>query len=211
MGVQNQFSIRFLGPDVKDSLKTAFDDVETRLAIEGLGTALFTVVMELVTNAVKANLKRAFFTRNGYSLSDSESYRAGVEAFKDNYKVIEGEEYGRALGELDLVVSVNIDLDNDRLLTFVENNTQLQADEETRIRGKLASAMSASELAEFYLHFGDDSEGSGLGLAMIVFLMREIGFDPNNFRVYQKNGKTIARIEFPLNKDYVPIRKRFNV
>lgn len=209
MSVQNQFSIRFLEPEVKDSLKQAFDEVEQKLGIDGLGTALFTVVMELVTNAVKANLKRAFFTKHGYSMKDAESYKSGVDAFKENYNVIEGEEYQRALGELDLVVSVNIDLDNDRLLTFVENNSMLQDDEETRIRGKLASAMSANELVDFYLHYGDDSEGSGLGLAMIVFLMREIGFDPDNFRVYQKNGKTIARIEFPLNKDYVPIRSRF--
>lgn len=210
MSVQNHFSIRFLGPEVKDRLKQTFEEVEGKLGIDGLAAALFTVVMELVTNAVKANLKRAFFNENGYSMSDPESYQAGVAAFKENYREVEGEAYGRALTDLDLVVSVNIDLDNDRLLTFVENNTLLQDEEETRIRGKLASAMSAKQLVEFYLHFGDESEGSGLGLAMIVFLMREIGFDPDNFRVYQQNGKTIARIEFPLNKDYVPIRKRFN-
>ena len=210
MSVQNHFSIRFLGPEVKDRLKQTFEEVEGKLGIDGLAAALFTVVMELVTNAVKANLKRAFFNENGYSVSDPESYQAGVAAFKENYREVEGEAYGRALTDLDLVVSVNIDLDNDRLLTFVENNTLLQDEEETRIRGKLASAMSAKQLVEFYLHFGDESEGSGLGLAMIVFLMREIGFDPDNFRVYQQNGKTIARIEFPLNKDYVPIRKRFN-
>lgn len=204
----NRVSMRLLDASVKDKLRKLFEELEGKLGIEGLSVTLFTVIMELVGNAVKANLKRAFFSRNQYDLDDPESYAAGMDAFKQNYDRIQKEEYVHALEELELVVTVEVDLDNDRLLTYVENNTLLLHNEERRIRKKLSSAMDAEELAEFYMNYGDDMEGSGLGLAMIVFLIREIGFNPGNFRVYYEDTRTIARLEFPLNTDYIPIRER---
>jgi len=205
---QTKLSIRIVDETVKDRLREVFEDLEHRLGIEGFGVVLYSVLMELIGNAVKANLKRAFFRKHEYSLEDPESYERGLEAFKKNYREIRKEEYVRALEELELVVTVETDLDNDRFLAFVENNTIMLAEEEGRLRTKLAGAMNSDELAEFYLNYGDDMEGGGIGLAMIVFLIREIGFNPGNFRVFHRNGKTIARLEFPLHANYVPIRER---
>lgn len=43
---------------------------------------------------------------------------------------------------------------------------------------------------------------------MIVLLIRDLGFDPQYFRVYKTEDKTVARLEFPLSADYTPIRLR---
>jgi len=203
------FRIRILDVKTKEKLRAEFGQIEQRLNIEGFGDVLSAAIFELIENAIRANLKRVYFQRFGYDLSEPSSYDKGIKAFKrDLNKVFTRIEFDRALADLELVVSVLVDLNQSRLIAFVENNSIMQGEEERRIRGKMAQAMQADHLIDMYLHYADETEGSGLGLAMIIFLIRGIGFDPKNFRVYTEDGKTVARLEFPLNEDYVPIREK---
>ncbi len=206
--IKKHVSILVLDSFVRDLLKDWSHGVEEHLHIEGLAHTLHFVLMELVGNAVKANLKRIYFEKNGYDLSDPSSYRPGIEAFMRDYNSIDEEEYREAMEEMEFNVDVRIDLNEDRLLVFVENSSILLEEEERRIRSKLASTSDIKNIVEFSLHYGDETEGRGLGLAMIVLLMKDLGFDPGNFRVYRNGERTVARIEFPLNKDYVPIRNQ---
>ena len=201
--------IRLMDQGAKCKIRDTFAELEQKLEIDGLGTVLTTAILELVENAVKANLKRAFFKKNGYRLEDRESYAAGVKAFVQSYGALKDSGYGQALQELELKVIVEVDNNRDRLLISVENNTMMLASEEARIRRQLAAAMTSVKFIDFTVNYGDETEGSGLGLAMIVFLIRNIGFDPENFRVFREDGKTVARLEFPLHADYVPIRDRW--
>ncbi|MCE9597940.1 MAG: hypothetical protein K8S54_08225 [Spirochaetia bacterium] len=201
--------VRWIDQDARHRLRTVFEELETSLKIDGIGVVLTTAVLELVENAVKANLKRAFFMRMGFSFDDAASYSEGIQQFVKSYGDIQQGQYSEALSQLDLQVSVQVDYDDNRLLVFVENNAVLLSQEERRIRNQLGAAMTSDKLAEFYVQYGDETEGSGLGLAMIVILIRNLGFQAENFRVFQREGRTVARLEFPLNADYVPIRERW--
>lgn len=194
---------------VREKIRESFEQLEKELKIDGLGTVITTAMLELVENAVKANLKRVYFARNGFDLDDSESYRQGMKAFVASYGQLHGEDFRTALENLDLIVTVDIDRTGQRLIVYVENNTLLLTREEKRIRNQLSAAMKMDKLVDFYMHYGDESEGSGLGLAMIVFLIRSLGFDPKNFRVFTMGKKTTARLEFPMAENYVPIRDKF--
>ncbi len=205
---KKHISILILDNFVRDSLKDWTDELENELKIDGLSHTLHFVLMELIGNAVKANLKRVYFKKHGYDVADSDSYARGVEAFMADYNSIDEDEYKAAMRELDFNVDVKIDVNTERLLIFVENTTVMLEEEERRIRTKLADSTDIKNIVDFSMHYGDDTEGRGLGLAMIVLLMKDLGFDPGFFRVYQNGEKTIARLEFPLDKDYVPIRNR---
>ncbi len=206
---QEKVQVRWIDADARNRLRAVFDDLEQSLHIDGISVVLTTAVLELVENAVKANLKRAFFIKNGYAFDNHSEYEKGIQAFVKAYPDIRQGHYSEALRELALVVSVEVDYNDQRLLVFVENNAVLVSQEEERIRKQLAAAMLSDKLAEFYVHYGDETEGSGLGLAMIVVLIRNLGFAAENFRVFQQGDRTIARLEFPLNADYVPIRERW--
>ncbi|MBL8020078.1 MAG: hypothetical protein JNM27_10480 [Leptospirales bacterium] len=209
MAASQQLLVRWIDQDARHRLRTVFEDLETSLKIDGIGVVLTTAVLELVENAVKANLKRAFFNREGFKFDDPDSYSKGIQQFVKSYGDIQQGHYSEALSQLDLLVSVQVDYDENRLLVFVENNAVLLSQEERRIRNQLGAAMTSDKLSEFYVQYGDETEGSGLGLAMIVILIRNLGFEAENFRVFQKDGRTVARLEFPLNADYVPIRERW--
>lgn len=207
---RRRITLHLVNEKVEKELDGALRDFEQRLKIEGLAVTLFNVVMELVSNAVKANLKRVFFERHGYDATVTESYRKGIEHFASQYRNTNTAEYQRALDELELQVSIDMDLDAERLMIHVRNNTLLMAEEERRIRTKLANAMGVKDIMNFYIEFGDETEGKGLGLAMVILLIKDLGFDPALFRVFHDGNKTIARLEFPLSADYVAIRDRIH-
>ena len=200
--------LHLMDESVENELLGTLKEFEERLKIEGLSVTLFNVIMELVGNAVKANLKRVFFEKNGYNSEDPVSYHAGIEQFTRNYRHTNTDEYRQALKELELQVTIDMDLDADRLMIHVRNNTLLLAEEERRIRTKLAHAMGTKDIMNFYIEFGDETEGKGLGLAMVILLIKDLGFDPALFRVFHDADKTIARLEFPLSANYVAIRDR---
>lgn len=202
-------SLTLLDNFVREKLESISRELETSLRMDGLSHAIHFVLMELVGNAVKANLKRVFFKRNGFDLDDPESYARGVRAFMKDYNALDEAQYQSALEELEFNVNVHVDLNEDRLLIHVDNRALLLAEEERRIRRQLAGSMNVKNIVEFSLEYGDDTEGRGLGLAMIVLLIRDLGFNPDLFRVYQDGLRTIARLEFPLSADYTPVRDAF--
>lgn len=206
---RHEMLIHILDQSAKRQIQMLFTDLETRLKIDGISDVLITSVFELVENAVKANLKRAFFIRQGFDLEAAEQYRTGLIAFKASYRNLHHSDYLTALRELALSVMVNVDHDHQRLLVYVENNTIPVAQEEARIRRQLAAAMNATAFSDFCVQCGDNEEGGGLGLGMIVFLIRNLGFLPEYFRVYFQNQRTVARLEFPLSADYQPLRQKW--
>jgi hypothetical protein len=193
---------------VRNKLEQELQRLEDSLKIEGLAITLFQAVMELVGNAIKANIKRIFFQKLNIDINNPAEYHRGIDLFSDAYPSINKAEYEEAMRQLDLEVCLEIDLDQKRLLIFVENNTIMVPQEEERIRSKLAGAMDVKDVVEFFQAYGDDTEGRGLGLAMIIFLIKDLGFSPEHFRVFKEDNRTIARMEFPLDATYKPIRHR---
>ena len=208
MEVRHQkITMRVFAEPHHQKLKDFLLEIETVIRMELFGETLYTLLIELIDNAVKANIKRVFFRNSGYSLNDPEGYQEGMKDFIKNYSSISSNsDYWRLLEEQDLSIDVDIHLNPERLLIFVENNVCLLQKEEEMIRRKMEQAMSVKNIVEFTSQFKNDAEIKGLGLAMVVLLLKNMGFNPNFFRVYVHEEKTIARLELPLEENYNPIR-----
>lgn len=221
--IKQEFELDIIDEDFKVKLKKFFDEVEIQISKPGISDVIFQIVFELINNAIKANLKRMFFFKHGYSFEDLDSYRKGLEEFKIYYRktfsenskndyseYIKIQDWIEALRDLGLKVRLVVDIDEKKILIYVINNTRLLPDEEKRVRESLSKAMKSKDLIDFMVNYSfTNEEGEGLGLALIIFLIKDAGFNPDYFRVYKENQNTIARIEFPLNKDYIPIRERW--
>ena len=204
---QEKITLRIFDENGHRKLEDVLLNIEKNLKKDYIGEILFSALTELISNAAKANMKRAFFEKHGYNPESPNSYHEGIEDFKNHYpRIHKREEYYAALEDLDLSVTVEVDLNHERLLIYVENNTLLLAEEERRIRENLAGAMNSGDILQFSLSYGDETEGAGLGLAMVIQLIRHLGFDPEHFRVFCREGRTVARLDLPLSKDYTPIR-----
>lgn len=204
------FHIDTLDSPARESIHQLCLNLEKRFDREGMGDTIYNVVQELINNAVKANLKRSFFKKHGYSFENKQSYSEGLKAFKISLGSISEIEWKRAVRDLGLRVTVEVDADEERVLIYVENNAIMIPEEEGRLRNHLARAMEVRNLVQFSQTYGDDSEGAGLGMALIIMLIKDMGFDPDYFRVFTEGKNTVARLEFPLKADYVPIRKKWH-
>ena len=208
-----QTIILYIPDDEKfDLIEESVKRLECINAAESFGSSLYAILYELIGNAVRANLKRIFFKKQQHDLDDMRSYRKNLRAFLKNFKqIFRSPEYRQALEEENLDIRVIFNLNSERLLIFVENRTRLLRQEERRIRKKLKRAMiSAQALRQAGIH-DTDTEGQDLGFSMIVLFLKRLGNDPANFRIFSQGDRTVARLEFPLDNDYVPIRKRFDV
>jgi hypothetical protein len=169
---------------------------------------VYTILKELAINAVKANQKRMFFEDNKLNISDENDYQEGIVKFKASFSDSMSEEYGRKCMERGIYCQINFYHNNTGMYVEVVNNTPVLRTEELRMREKMKKAMGYNDIAEFYMDNMDNTEGAGLGIALILILLKNDSIDPNLFRIITRPDKTVARIEIPFTPDYVTLRER---
>jgi len=169
---------------------------------------LYTILKELAINAIKANQKRIFFEEHGLNIMNPEDYEKGIVQFKAAFSDAMAEEYGQKCQARNIYCQLNFYYSESGMYVEVINNTPVIKTEELRMREKMKKAMGYNDIAEFYMDNMDNTEGAGLGIALIMILLKNENIDPALFRIITKPDKTIARIEVPFTSDYVSLRDR---
>ena len=175
---------------------------------EDLVDMTYTITKELTINGVKANQKRIFFEEQGLDILAGEDYAKGMVHFRREFSEQMNETYGRKAKEKGIYVKISLTYSEDGLCLEVENNTPIAPIEERRMREKMKKAMGYNDIAEFYMDNMDNTEGAGLGLALIIILIKGEQIDPALFRIFTHQDRTTARVEIPFTPEYVPRRSR---
>lgn len=153
---------------------------------------VITIVREIIFNAFKANLKRMYFLSEGIDINDTERYDEAMVSFKDNF-----------LYNLDSVVSVVKASDYNITITFsvkdnslslnVFNNVPIIDEELKRINLRIQKADEYETLTDAYNDVYDPTEGAGLGLILMIFLLKNSGIGADNFSIdSDKKGVTVG-------------------
>ena len=169
---------------------------------------VYTIVKELAINATKANVKYLFLDEEGFDKDNENSYKEGMAAFRksmsENFLI----KMGSRCKDLGRWVRLQFQYDKTGMIIEVKNNMPLTGIDEKRVREKLGKAMQYDDIAQFYLDNADESEGAGMGIALVVILMKAEGLDPALFRIFSDGTETFSRIEIPFTDDYVSLRDR---
>ncbi|MDR1306351.1 MAG: hypothetical protein LBK74_02100 [Treponema sp.] len=153
-------------------------------------------VQELVVNAKKANTKRVYFIDRGLNLSDQTDYQKGMVTFKDdtlnniNYYLDLQRQQG-------LYVKIILHLKDNLITIEVRNNASITVTELERIRRRIQKAREYNDMEEALGQLLDDSEGAGLGLVMLVIMLKKLGLGTDAFDILRTANETIARIVIP--------------
>ncbi|TGL62256.1 hypothetical protein EHQ58_03385 [Leptospira ognonensis] len=171
----------------------------------------YAAAKELVINATKANLKRVMFREAGLDINRAEDYEKGMANFKGNLREDKIGSYKSLFKEFDLPVYATFYYTHDVLNIKIKNAFPLLPVEETRIRDKFKKAISFSNLIDFFMEYGDNTEGAGMGITMVGILLDQSGINKHAFSLYssEKYQETVAKIEIPLSNDYISKRKMF--
>lgn len=157
---------------------------------------------ELAVNAKKANTKRVYFQERGLDLNNPEDYKLGMANFKqetmDNIA-----HYLQLQKEKGLYIKIILHVKAQIINLEVRNNVAITKTELIRIHDKLARSRQYNSLEEALTQVLDDSEGAGLGLVILVLMLKKIGLDEDCYDIVASDTETIARISIPLDQTRV--------
>ena len=153
-------------------------------------------IQELVVNAKKANTKRVYFIDRGLDLNDHNDYSRGMTTFKDdtlnniNYYLDLQRQQG-------LYIKLVLQLKNNIITIEVRNNSTITSGELARIQKRLLKAREYENMEDALVNLLDDTEGAGLGLVMLVIMLKKLGLESNAFEILKSGSETVARIVIP--------------
>lgn len=159
-------------------------------------------VQELVINAKKANTKRVYFMERGLNIDDQNDYEKGMANFK-NDTLSNINHYLQLQKEKGLHIKIILQVKRDTILVEIRNNVKATKMEQLRIQDKVARSRQYDNLEDALSHLLDDSEGAGLGLVILVLMLKKIGLDDECFMVKTTDKETIASISIPLDQTMV--------
>lgn len=155
-------------------------------------------INELTTNAKKANTKRAYFKEKGLDIKNPQDYDFGMKNFKES--TLSNISYYLGLQKkMGLYVKVSLLVKKENVIIEVANNSQLTKQEFKRIFNKLVRARQFSSLDEAVTQVMDESEGAGLGLVVMVLMLKKMGLDERAYQIDVVDGVTLNRVIIPCN------------
>ncbi|MDR1100268.1 MAG: HDOD domain-containing protein [Treponema sp.] len=166
---------------------------------ESLKDYIVYCVQELAVNAKKANTKRVYFIERGLDLANPEDYREGMANFKEN-TLGNIAHYLQLQKEKGLYIKLILQIKKNIIHIEVRNNVAVTKTELIRIHDKLARSRQYSNLEDALTQVLDDSEGAGLGLVILVLMLKKMGLDEDCFDILGTEKETIARLIIPLEQ-----------
>ncbi|MFP4551208.1 MAG: HDOD domain-containing protein [Spirochaetales bacterium] len=167
------------------------------LGQERLKDPLAYCLRELAVNAKKANTKRVYFKERGLDLLNKQDYDEGMRGFKQ--ETLDNIQHFLELQKQNgLYVKIIFHTKAGRLNLYVCNNTEILRHEQIRVYDRIARSRAFDSLEEAMTTVLDDSEGAGLGIVILVLMLKKIGLDEDAFDIDVKNGETVARIVIPM-------------
>lgn len=156
---------------------------------------------ELAVNAKKANTKRVYFNELGLDIFNSAQYKIGIEKFKT--ETLENIDYYIDLQKkAGLYIKIGIKVNEQNFEIEVRNNSVMTWEEQSRANEKIAMAAKIDNIAEA-MEFMDETEGAGLGLVIMMIMLKQIGATTKAYSISVIKDETVAKIRLPFSANYV--------
>lgn len=156
-------------------------------------------VHELANNAKKANTKRVYFAEKGLDIDNESQYWIGMRNFRDE-TVRRITYYLERLKESNLYIKVQFKLNGDTMMIAVRNNIRLTRVEREKMEEKIARSRLYDNMADAYASIEDSSEGAGLGIVMMIIMMRNLGLSDNIIRFFTNEKETWVLLSIPVER-----------
>lgn len=188
--------------DIEVYIEQVLDVFLSELGHRKLKDYLVYCVRELAVNAKKANTKRVFFEERGLDINDEDQYEQGMQSFKqvtlDNI-----DHYLKLLKEKGLYIKLLFHAKGSNIGLEIRNNVELSRKEYIRIHDKLVRSRTYESLEDALSQIIDPTEGAGLGLVILVLMLKKIGLSEDAFSIDVQGGETVARIVIPVESTHI--------
>ena len=198
---QRRFTITTytLPPQTEQHIEAVLGIFLDELGQQPLTAPLAYCLRELAVNGKKANTKRVYFQAKGLDLLNGDDYRSGMATFKQETLNDIGHwlKLQEAAG---LYVKVSFHIKGRKLHIYVANNTHITRKEQIRIYDRIARTRAFESLDEAMNSTLDDSEGAGLGIVIMVLMLKKLGLDEESFDIDIEGAETVAHLAVPMDR-----------
>lgn len=198
---QRPFAIKTytLPPQTEGQIEEVLGIFLEELGRESLTASLAYCLRELAVNGKKANTKRVYFQEKGFDLLNDDDYQTGMTTFKQ--ETLDNIEYWLKQQEAaGLYIKVSFHIQGRELRIRVANNTLITRKEQIRIYDRIARSRAFESLEEAMTSVLDDSEGAGLGIVIMVLMLKKLGLDEEAFDIDIEDSETVARLVVPMDE-----------
>ena len=152
---------------------------------------------ELAVNAKKANTKRVYFEEKDLDIDDKIDYKRGMVDFKEE-TLSNLDHYLSLQKEKGFYIKFTFIVAGGMFKLTIRNNVEINRTEQMRVYDRIARARAFNSLEEAFAEVLDDSEGAGLGIVILVLMLKKMGFDEDAFEIEGEGGETVASLQIPL-------------
>lgn len=196
---ENQpFHFKFynMNQSVENTLYQTLDRFLLQLDVISIRDSVLAAVKEMVTNAIKANVKRVYFHASNNDILNEDDYNEKMNHFKADY-LEQRERYEEGLIKHNYGVFVSFVHNKSLMRIRIMNNIQLAPEEIKRIQFRIDRARTYNDLAEAFMDASNEQEGAGLGLIMTLMMLKNDGLSDSAFKFESVGNKTMFTIDIP--------------
>jgi len=190
-----------LSDEIYEKLFTVTSEILKNAGIVEKDEVFFELFAEIVQNAAKANFKEVIRREMQLDMNKEKEYELLMNDFKNRLPKAHIELANKAKDH-NLYVMFRVYLNEAKILHLqVVNNRPASFAEMKRLDFKIEEAKKYEKLADFYLINYDDTEGAGLGTALIIISLRSMGYHDFLYRVYNDDmSRTVAELVVDLKE-----------
>lgn len=183
--------------DTDEKIRYTLQTILKRNNKEEWFTPIFSAIKELTANALKANAKRILIEEG--VIKDTDPILEVVRKLRTILNERAVLEYGIKKKRKALSTRVFFKLMADGMIIKVINNLPLNNTDLKKINERINISSKYDSIAEFFMDYPDPAaEGMGLGLCMVVTLLKSINIDFTNFSITTDGiEKTYAEMNIP--------------
>jgi hypothetical protein len=158
------------------------------------------IVRELMNNAKKANTKRVYFTEKNLDINNKEEYRRGMRTFRADIPK-NRQRYLALQEQRGLYIRLKLWKEGRAVKLEVSNNAVITPAEESSLRSKLDMGGRCDSLedvlADTVDEAADEAEGAGLGIIILVLMMKKLGLRRESMWFEAGGSETKIGVEIP--------------
>ncbi len=190
-----EYPLKNPSPESKVVLKKIVLEFLKEINLEKSYNLLCLCLEEIISNSVKANIKRAYFISHNLDINNPADYEAGMQSFKENgLSKIKDDFFVNKINSIGLYVKLYFSVINGCLTITAKNNSVMSKEEVERVNTKLKLSENKSP-EELFMNSIDQTEGAGLGIIMIKKILSQISSAEDCFSIQTTDTETITELK----------------
>ncbi|MGL4369379.1 MAG: hypothetical protein ACRCUT_06885 [Spirochaetota bacterium] len=191
-----------LDDSTQDIIKDSLERILSAHGCEEILIPVFSCIIELMINAVKANFKNIYF--ENYCPQNKSikmiPYSTALELFR--LEIQQDQKHLTRLARLyNKAVNLDMQAEEGILNVSVTNPSPMTDVEAKNVLRKMKDLESVKEITEYFISNADDPhhEGAGIGIVFVGLMLKGLGVPVRSLRISSAGRMTTARLSVPLN------------